>query len=128
MRAPDLNRRQLIRAAAAAAFLPPGPRIFGRAAAQPVSRVRPGDPAWLSAARWDRLKRDVGGRLVEIRSPFGVCRDDPVGLPCDELFGELKNPYYVGDDPALTQTAGWVDAWTAQPSVYAVAAETAATA
>jgi len=121
-----LNRRQLIRAAAAAAFLPPVTRIFGRAAAQPVSRVRPGDPAWPSAARWDRLKRDVGGRLIEIRSPLGVCRDDPVGLPCDELFGELKNPYYVGDDPALTQTAGWVDAWTAQPSVYAVAAETAA--
>ena len=121
-----MNRRQLIRAAAAAAFLPLVPRIFARAAAQPVSRVRPGDPAWPSAARWDRLKRDVGGRLIEIRSPFGVCRDDPVGLPCDELFGELKNPYYVGDDPALTQTAGWVDAWTAQPSVYAVAAETAA--
>ena len=112
-----MNRRQLIRAAAAAALLPPVPRIFGRAAAQPVSRVRPGDPTWPSAALWDRLKRDVGGRLIEIRSPFGVCRDDPVGLPCDELFGELKNPYYVGDDPALTQTAGWVDAWTAQPSV-----------
>ena len=112
----DLNRRQLIRAAGAAAFLLPVPRIFGRAAAQPVSRVRPGDPAWPSAALWDRLKRDVGGRLIEIRSPFDVCRDDPVGLPCDELFGELKNPYYVGDDPARTQTAGWVDAWTAQPS------------
>jgi len=122
----DLNRRQLIRAAGAAAFLLPVPGIFGRAAAQPVSRVRPGDPAWPSAALWDRLKRDVGGRLIEIRSPFGVCREDPVGLPCDELFGELKNPYYVGDDPGLTQTAGWVDAWTAQPSVYAVAAETAA--
>jgi hypothetical protein len=126
VKAPELNRRQLIRATAAAAFLPSVPRIFGRAAAQPVSRVRPGDPAWPSAALWDRLKRDVGGRLIEIRSPFGVCRDDPVGLPCDELFGELKNPYYVGDNPALTQTAGWVDAWTAQPSVFAVAAETAA--
>jgi FAD/FMN-containing dehydrogenase len=121
-----LNRRQLIRAAGAAAFLLPVPGIFGRAAAQPVSRVRPGDPAWPSAALWDQLKRNVGGRLIEIRSPFGVCRDDPVGLPCDELFGELKNPYYVGDNPALNQTAGWVDAWTAQPSVYAVAAETAA--
>ena len=28
--------------------------------------------------------------------------------------------------PALTQTLGWVDAWTSQPSVYAVAAETTA--
>ena len=89
-----------------------------------MSRVRPRDPAWPPAAAWDRLKRDVGGRLIEVRSPFAVCRDDPVGLPCSDLFRELKNPYYVGDDPALTQTAGWVDAWTAQPSVFAVAAET----
>jgi hypothetical protein len=36
----------------------------------------------------------------------------------------LKNPYHIGDDPALTQTTGWVDAWTSRPSVYAVAAET----
>jgi hypothetical protein len=38
---------------------------------------------------------------------------------------ELRRLVQVGDDPALTQTAGWVDAWTAQTSVYAVAAETA---
>ena len=35
----------------------------------------------------------------------------------------MKNPYYVGDQPALTQTSGWVDAWTSAPSAYAVAAE-----
>jgi FAD/FMN-containing dehydrogenase len=32
----------------------------------------------------------------------------------------------VGDQPALTQTSGWADAWTSQPSVYAVAAESTA--
>ena len=36
----------------------------------------------------------------------------------------MKDPYYIGDDPSLTQTTGWVDAWTSQPSVYAVAAKT----
>jgi hypothetical protein len=77
-----------------------------------------------SSASWDRLNRDVGGRLIEVRSPFGVCRGDPVGLACDDLFTGLKNPYYIGDDVALTQTTGWVDAWTAQPSIFAVAAET----
>ena len=41
---------------------------------------------------------------------------------CTELFKELKNPYYIGDQPALTQTSGWLDAWTSTPSVYAVAA------
>ena len=34
----------------------------------------------------------------------------------------LKNPYFIGDNSALTQTCGWVDA--CQPSVYAVAART----
>jgi len=51
--------------------------------------------------------------------------DVPDSAACGNVFRELKNPYYIGDDPALTQTAGWVDAWTSQPGVYAVAVETA---
>src|SRR5262249_38562843 len=39
-----------------------------------------------------------------------------------ELFKSLRNPYYIGDHPALTQTSGWVNGWTSHPSVYAVAA------
>jgi hypothetical protein len=51
---------------------------------------------------------------------------DPTGADCLELFRSLKNPYAIGDDIALTQTTGWADAWTSQPSTYAVAAESAA--
>ena len=53
---------------------------------------------------------------------MSVCRDTPHGTPCQNIFKELKNPYYIGDEVGLTQTCGWVDAWTAQPSAYAVAA------
>jgi FAD/FMN-containing dehydrogenase len=53
-----------------------------------------------------------------------ACHDDAVSMACGDLFAELKNPYYVGDEVGLTQTAGWLDAWSAQPSVFAVAAET----
>ena len=28
----------------------------------------------------------------------------------------MKNPYYLGDEVGLTQTLGWVDAWTFQPT------------
>ena len=35
-----------------------------------------------------------------------------------------KNPYYLGDEVGLTQSLGWVGAWTSRPSVYAVAAKT----
>jgi FAD binding domain len=37
----------------------------------------------------------------------------------------LKNPYYIGDQACLTETLGWVEAWSTQPSVYAVVARNA---
>ena len=99
----------------------------GAVATEAVRRVRPGEPGWPSAASWERLRGEVGGRLVELRSPLNVgCRSDPGGGACSEVFRALKNPYYLGDQPALTQTSGWLDAWTSKPSAYAVAAETTA--
>ncbi len=96
------------------------------AAGRPASRVRPGEPGWPSDASWDRLSQKVGGRLFKSRSPLSVCADTLDGASCREVFRELKNPYYIGDHPGLTQTLGWVDAWTFRPSVYAVAAQTTA--
>ncbi|MBO0711369.1 MAG: FAD-binding protein, partial [Acetobacteraceae bacterium] len=66
-----------------------------------------------------------GGRLHALRSPLEVCRAAPDGAPCRALFRQLKNPYAIGEDPALIQSCGWVDAWTAAPSAYVVAAEAA---
>jgi FAD/FMN-containing dehydrogenase len=37
-----------------------------------------------------------------------------------------QEPHYVGDQPAGTQTVGWLDAWASAPSVYAVAARSSA--
>src|SRR5262245_29330534 len=48
----------------------------------------------------------------------------PSSPSCTQIFKELKNPYYLGDEVGLTQTLGWVDAWTSKPSAYAVAAQT----
>jgi hypothetical protein len=96
------------------------------ASACPASRVRPGDPGWPSAAQWSELHRQTGGRLIDGRLPFKVCQDEPDGATCRDVFKELKNPYYIGDQVGLTQTTGWLDAWTFRPSVYAVAAETTA--
>jgi hypothetical protein len=59
---------------------------------------------------------------VPLRSPFDACRQSPSSSSCAELFKNVLNPYYVGEDPALTQTLGWVDAWTSRASVYAVEA------
>ena len=79
------------------------------------SRVRPGDPGWPSEASWNRLRRDVGGRLVKVQSPLAACTDAPSSADCAQVFKELKNPYYLGDEIGLTQSLGWVDAWTSRP-------------
>jgi FAD/FMN-containing dehydrogenase len=84
--------------------------------------VRRNDSAWPSQKRWDELKAAVHGRLVALKSLVQDCRDAPEGAACAELFRNLKNPYFIGDHPELTQTSGWVDAWTAHSSVYAVSA------
>ena len=120
-----MKRRDLVQALLAApALVPLVPRIALPAIAAPLSRIRPGDPRWPSAASWERLSRDTGGRLIRVRSLVEACRTAPLGADCRSVFRELKNPYYIGDDVALTQTTAWVDAWTSQPSVYAVPAET----
>jgi FAD/FMN-containing dehydrogenase len=124
----QMNRRKFLKSAAAMPFLPIccsqilKPSAQGAAPSTPTRRVRPGDPLWPSQARWESLGRQVEGRLIKVESPLAACRTDPTGASCDAVFKELKNPYYIGDQPGLTQTSGWVDAWTSAPSVYAVAA------
>ncbi len=127
-----MKRRDLLKAALAIPLLPSllsgGLAVAGAAAVMPArirSRVRPGDPDWPSLSRWDQLKRDVGGRLLKLESPFAGCGPQ-ASVACQEALKHLDNPFYLGDQPALTQTSGWVDAWTSQPSVYAVAAESTA--
>ncbi|MBV8417236.1 MAG: FAD-dependent oxidoreductase, partial [Verrucomicrobia bacterium] len=92
-----------------------------------VYRLRPGDPDWPTEAVWDRLRRDVLGNLVKVCSPFAELTGvPPASDDCEEFFRKLKNPYYLGDESGLTQTLGWIGAWTSQPSIYAVAARSTA--
>ena len=125
-----MKRRELLKAAAAIPLLP-GVELWQLAAAwaddgqakQVFSRVRPGDAAWPSEESWNKLGRAVGGRLIKVSSPLSACREAPDSPACDEVFKALRNPYYIGDHVGLTQTSGWVGAWTSRPSVYAVAAQ-----
>jgi len=89
----------------------------------PFRRVRPTDPEWPSAGVWEKLNQQVKGSLIKIESPLENCRINPQSASCLETFRELKNPYFIGDQPALTQSSGWLDAWTTSPSIYAVAAK-----
>jgi FAD/FMN-containing dehydrogenase len=124
-----MNRRQLLKAAAAIPLLPGADwlqladgRAEDGASNQTLSRVRPGDAAWPSEESWNKLGRAVEGRLIKVNSPLSACREAPDSPECAKLFKALRNPYYIGDHVELTQTSGWVGAWTSRSSVYAVAA------
>jgi FAD/FMN-containing dehydrogenase len=87
-------------------------------------RVRPSDPAWPDAASWETLNQKIGGRLIKVK-PLLDC-PSATNAECTAELEALRNPYYVGDQPAGTQTAGWVDGWMSAPSAYAVPATTTA--
>src|SRR4030095_15121425 len=77
------------------------------------------------APDWNLLRRQGGNRLLDLHSPLGEAARNG-GAGADKLFAAIKNPYYLSDEPSLTQSLGWIDAWTSQPSLRAVAAESAA--
>ncbi|MDB5827561.1 MAG: FAD-binding oxidoreductase, partial [Variovorax sp.] len=122
----SMDRRQLLQAAAAAPFITaPWRAATADEVADVRPRVRPGDPEWPDRARWSELDRSVGGRLVKVESPLIASRTDAAASG-DALFAALRNPWLLGDSVGLTQTLAWVDAWTSQPSAYAVGAASAA--
>ena len=84
-------------------------------------RVRPGDAGWPSAAAWQRLQHSVDGRLLKLDAPFAACAA-AAAPACVAALAQLSNTFAIGDQPALTQTSGWLDAWSSRPSAYAVAA------
>ncbi len=113
-------RRHLLKAAACLPILAP----FARAQAAPLKRVRPGEPGWPSEAKWQELNAKVGGQLAAVHSPLEACKGADK-VTCDVVFKQFKNPYFIRDNVALTQTTGWAEAWTSSPSTYALDARNA---
>ena len=104
-----MNRKAVLQGAGSAALLLFIPRIAGSAAPD-----------------WARLQRQVGSRLLRLHSPLTECQRAFTGSACSDLAANIRNPYYVGDHPELTQTLGWVDAWNSTTSPHAVAATSSA--
>ncbi len=120
-----VNRRSFLKAiGAAVALLPMLPhRLI--AASTNFRRRHPSDATWPSQADWKHLNDAVGGNLIPVDFPLSVLKTDPDGDAAKQLLKNLKNPYFLGDEPGLTESTGWVDAWATKPSVYAVAARNA---
>src|SRR5258708_30912172 len=101
-------------------------KVAKAATARTKQRVRPSDSLWPGRASWAKLKDDVGGKLIEVRPLFGSCQTEPSDAACLDALKNIRNPYWIGDQPAGTEVSGWLDAWTPAPSAYAITARSAA--
>ncbi len=120
-----MDRRLFVKLIAAVPFLARFFASSSKADAASLIRVRPADPAWPSEDLWKTLSDSLQGELIRVESPLAACVGPPANA-CAPVFHQLKNPYYLGDEVGLTQSLGWVGAWTSEPSVYAVAAQSTA--
>jgi FAD/FMN-containing dehydrogenase len=128
-----MKRRNLLRSAALlsllsggfAALLAPS-KAANAVATRATRRVRPADPSWPATASWAKLNDAVGGNLSQVHSLFASCGTDPNGADCLDAHKNLRNPFWIGDQPAGTEVSGWLDAWSPAPSAYAVKARHAA--
>jgi len=112
-----------LKAIGSTALLPILPRRLS--ACTNFRRRRLSDATWPSQSAWKRLDDAVGGNLIPVNFPLSLLKTDPAGAAAKRLSENLRNPYYIGDQPGLTQTLGWIDAWATKPSIYAVAARNA---
>ena len=124
-----MRRRSLLKGLAAGLFqiiFRPGLPLQAGIRRSVTRRVRPSDPLWPSAASWEKLKAKVGGNLLQPQPLFAACQTNANSSACTEVLKNIRNPIYIGDQPAGTEVSGWLDAWTPAPSAYAVAARNAA--
>jgi FAD/FMN-containing dehydrogenase len=121
-----MQRRTLLKALAVLPLFSRFAASAGGIAARPARWVRPGEPGWPSPAQWAALGESVGGRLVRVQSAFAVCEPDAGSSACAGLFQNLTDPFYIDQSVNLTQTLGWLDAFTSEPSAYAVLAQSSA--
>jgi FAD/FMN-containing dehydrogenase len=121
-----MQRRMFLKALAVLPLFSCSATSAGDMAVRPAQWVRPGEPGWPSPAEWAALGESVGGRLVQVQSAFTVCEPDAASAGCTDLFQNLKDPFYIDQSVNLTQTLGWLGAFTSEPSAYAVLAASSA--
>src|SRR5262249_21771651 len=125
-RCSGMQRRTFLKALAGLPLLSRFAASAGDTAVRPTQWVRPGEPGWPSPAEWAKLRTCVGGRLVKVQSAFAVCEPNAGSTACTDVFQNLTDPFYIDQSVNLTQTLGWMDAFTSEPSAYAVLAQSGA--
>ena len=104
-----MNRRAFLKAIGSAVVIPILPSLpsLSRDLSTNFRRRRPSDSTWPSELAWKRLNDAVSGNLIPVNFPLSLFKTDPSGAAAERLSENLRNPYYIGDQPGLTQTLGW---------------------
>jgi FAD/FMN-containing dehydrogenase len=102
----------------------------GRTADEPrpaalAERCTAGQACWPAAEAWDRLAASLTGTLERPQAMLAACERDASSAGCAAALERATNPFALQDQAGATQSTGWLDAWTAAPSAYAVAAASA---
>jgi hypothetical protein len=97
-------------------------RPAARPEAAAMCRCTPDKPCWPPQAEWQRFGASLRGKLEQPQSPLAPCRSDAAGEACAAAIRNSKNPFYLQDQAGGTQSTGWLGAWSAASSAYAVAA------
>jgi FAD/FMN-containing dehydrogenase len=123
-----MYRRTVLKSVAALPLLSLSAALPARPAAKVAAprRVRPADAAWPAAGEWHKLRAAVAGNLLPVHALFAPCEGAPDGAACQDVYKNIRNPFYIGDRPGGTQVSGYLNAWTPAPSVWAVRARNAA--
>ena len=78
-----------------------------------------------SPDEWRQLSDSLTGELIDVRSPLEICRTEPDGEAARSMLENMKNPFFLEEQPGATHTTGWIGAFDAHVSPRAVVAETA---
>jgi len=90
------------------------PVAIRSASGNAMAQARPME--WTQENAFLDLRQQLGPRLFPVQIP-------DLGTAAGRQL--LANPVAVGDEPALTQSSGWVDGWRSIPSRYVVRARDA---
>ncbi len=89
------------------------------------SRPRPLDAAWPKPDEWRRLADSLDGTLEACIRPVDAVVQENGGRLDQAAVARLQNPFLIQDFAGGTQSAGWVNGWTSQPSAQVVVAKNA---
>ena len=89
----------------------------------PQCRCTPSQGCWPTQAEWQLLEGALSEKLEQPRSPLAACLGDSGSAGCAAALRNSRNPFYLQDQPGGTQSSGWLGAWSAAPSTYAVVAQ-----